>query len=64
VKALWWAEVDRKREMHDDPNKEHVAVVRTGIDVDFFKERIEASDGDASVNPYQDISAWLEGGMG
>jgi hypothetical protein len=64
AKALWWAEVDRAREMHDHPDKEHVAVVRKGRDVHFLRERIEESGGDARVNPYQEIALWLEGNSG
>jgi hypothetical protein len=63
-KALWWPDVDRVREMHDHPDKEHDAVVRKGFDGDFLKEKIEASGGHVSVNLYPDISAWLEGDMG
>jgi hypothetical protein len=64
AKALWWAEVDRAWEIHDHPDKEHVAVVRKGRDVYFLRERIEDSGGDASVNPYQEIALWLEGNSG
>jgi hypothetical protein len=64
AKALWWAEVDRAREIHEHPDKDHVAIVRKGIDVYFLRERIEASGGDASVNPYQEIALWLEENSG
>jgi hypothetical protein len=62
VKALWWAEVDMAGEMHDHLDKEHVAILRKEVDVEFLKERVGAARGNVSVNPYQEITAWLEGG--
>jgi hypothetical protein len=55
-KALWWAEVEWRREEREHVDKEHVATVRKRVDVEFLRERL----GDGGVEPYRELCMWAE----